>query len=79
MEEEMLVIRALLALVVAGCLAYFAVEYRDMQQGQRPKPPSGRDLTREHHLGGHKETAAWGCPLCDRFQAIVPREDTVTF
>ncbi len=47
------VIRFLLGIVVAGCVAYFAI------------PPSDDDLRKDHAWGEHR-TRVFGCPDCHK-------------
>ena len=48
----------LVAIVLLAACFFMVPESTD-----EPTPP-GRDLEREHALGAHRETAAWGCKRC---------------
>ena len=51
----------LLVVICVLCCAYFTVP--DEHQEERVK---GRDMAKEHALGAHRHTPAWGCPSCKR-------------
>lgn len=57
--DQLDALRLLLGVIVVLSACYFLVP------GDGPKAErQGRDLVKEHHLGAHRHTPAWGCPLC---------------
>ena len=51
-----------LAVILFGCALLLRLPD---EQGEKPK---GRNLEREHALGAHRETPAWGCKICSANQ-----------
>ena len=50
----------LLVVICVLCCCFFCVS--DDEKAEQVK--GGRDFAKEHALGAHRHTPAWGCPQC---------------